>query len=124
VNARRYGPSILTGAAAFLLAIVTFFVMIILTYGPIDYSSAERAGETTRRLLAWLGFALVVGAASAVLVWVPFAAARRWGTNALLALVVALVLAGLAADTSFRYISYINDCALRHKFPYTMVNCG
>ena len=124
MNARRYGASVVVGGAAFLVATVTSFVMIAVIYGPIDYWDAERTGETPRRLLAWLAFALVVAPASAVLLAVPFAAARRWRTSALLALVVAMALAGVAADSALRYLSVVNDCTLRQKFPYTMVNCG
>jgi len=120
----RYATSVVVGFGTFLLAMIAFFVMIYATYAPIDYWDAERAGAETRRLLAWLAFSLVTGPASAVLLGVPFLAARRWGTSALVALVVAMALGGLAADTVLRYVSYINDCELRHKFPYTMVNCG
>lgn len=119
----RYAGSALVGIGAFVLAVVTLFVMIVATFGPIEYSTAEQAGYTLRRPLAWLAFVLVAGPPSVVLVGVPFAAARRWGTSALVALVVAMALGGLAADTALIYISQLNDCVLEHSFPYVVAGC-
>lgn len=124
MHVTRSAGSAVVGIAGFALAIAVLFVMTSAVYAPIHYWDAGRAGYVARRLLSWVAFALVVGPALAVLTGVPFAAARRWGTSAALALLIAMVLGGLVADRFVWYLSYINDCTLRHPFPYGAADCS
>lgn len=121
----RYAASVAVGVGAFVLAAVAFFVMMIPTYGPINHFGAERAGEPTRRLLMWLALLLVVGPAFGVLACVPFLAARRWRTSAVLAIAVAMSLGGIASYPVIVYISVVNACTLHVRVPYTGdASCG
>jgi hypothetical protein len=53
----------------------------------------------------------------------PVFVARRWGTSAMIGVVVASLLVAIVADRVLFRISLINDCELEHSFPYDVSGC-
>lgn len=106
-----------------MCAIVAGVIMVVSIYGLYDVFDAFHSTAAVRRLLAWAGFLSVVGPSLGVLFGVPFLAARWWRTSAIVGLVVAGILAGLAADRVLFELSLLNDCGLDHAFPYDIAGC-